>query len=102
MSAEGKKKRGIAGLSNAKSIPFRYGQIGAWQPPMNPHSVPARKWNRETIVGMIGGVLAAKLGHPIPPLTPQILFGIESVEAPDAQELLDSLSDEATRLQAAE
>lgn len=25
MSAEGKKKRGISGAANAKSIPFRYG-----------------------------------------------------------------------------
>lgn len=46
MSAEGKKKRGEAGHSNAKTIPFRYNGCGCW-----PKSLRA---TMGTLAGMIG------------------------------------------------
>lgn len=71
MSAEGKKKRGIAGASNAKSIPYRY--VGGTHD--NPvltdpaarlaRTVTARN-HRELATynnGLLGGLLAAALGY---------------------------------------
>lgn len=40
MSAEGKKKRGVAGASNGKTIPFRYGMHNAQLSPGVPRPQP--------------------------------------------------------------
>lgn len=49
MSAEGKKKRGVAGLANAKASPFRLNGGGCYPLYMR---------------RILGPVLAAKIGHP--------------------------------------
>jgi hypothetical protein len=62
MSAEGKKKRGITGASNAKNIPFRYGgskcilstRIGATTHP--------RLAGSRLVNAAIYGLVVAKLG----------------------------------------
>jgi hypothetical protein len=77
MSAEGKKKRGISGVANAKNIPFRYGNNG-WRPPMEPGAVQPRKRNTETARGIFGGIVAAKLGFAMVPLSFQMLTWLEA------------------------
>lgn len=68
MSAEGKKKRGVAGHSNAQGIPFRY-HGGNYQRPVFNRSKealtsPAKDHGGSTTArGFIGGMLAHKLGY---------------------------------------
>lgn len=70
MSAESKKKRGESGVANAKANPYRY-QGGDYDHPvlMDPRarealrSQPSDYKNTATYAnGLMGGVLAAKLG----------------------------------------
>lgn len=68
MSAEGKKKRGIAGMTKAQSIPHRHNgwpedwqarAIGAYRGAGAPSS------GSTTMRGVIGGILASHLGYPM-------------------------------------
>jgi hypothetical protein len=68
MSAEGKKKRGIAGVANAAAKPWR---INGWAPDWYArkigatHGKPAPSSGSTTMRGIIGGLLAERLGHPM-------------------------------------
>ena len=64
-----KKKRGVAGASNAKNIPFRYHGGTYDKPAYNPLAKNANlvkagdyKGTSKYITGCIGGVVLAKLG----------------------------------------
>lgn len=65
MSAATKSKRGEAGQAKAKANPFR---INGWQPDWNArrlgchHVPPATSGGSTTMRGMLGGVLAERLG----------------------------------------
>jgi len=65
MSAEGKKKRGEAGRSNAESSPFR---INGWRPDWAAAKIgalaapPAASSGSKTMRGILGGTIAAALG----------------------------------------
>lgn len=71
MSAEGKKKRGMSGIRNAEDNPFR---MNGWPPDWQLQRMRAYKIagsassGSTTMRGLVGGVLAAKLGHPFPNL----------------------------------
>ena len=68
MSSEGKKKRGASGLSNAQNSPLRLnGRPPDWQArSMGCHvSGAAKSGGSVTMRGILGGVIAAKLGFPM-------------------------------------
>lgn len=55
MSAEGKKKRGVSGASNAKNIPFRYGGSKCNLSLAHGHTVHPRLGGRLFLGAMILG-----------------------------------------------
>lgn len=65
MSAEGKKKRGAAGVTNAQNSPFR---MNGWAPDWmarrdGVYRVPgAASSGSKTMRGIVGGILAQNLG----------------------------------------
>lgn len=65
MSAEGKKKRGTSGQTNAKSKPFR---LNGWAPSWQARRAgalqasAAHSSGRKSLVGLEGGVLVERLG----------------------------------------
>lgn len=66
MSAEGKKKRGIAGLAKAQSSPFR---LNGWAPDWDARARGVYRGGGSpssgstTMRGMLGGVLAERMGY---------------------------------------
>lgn len=89
------KKKGISGAQNAKHIPFRYGGFNAWKPPASVNSSPSRRFNRETVMGLIGGALAKSLGYSMPDLTVQLdnwLTQEASAECPTGMKVLEAVT----------
>lgn len=71
MSAEGKKKRGISGVAKARSEPFR---LNGWRADWQAHAQGCYNGpgspssGSVTMRGIIGGILAERMGFPMPDL----------------------------------